>query len=133
MVSMGGLHRSFDYGVGSIAHPGPGFFPLLCSLLLGVFSITLLVSFRPKEADLWAGLKRARVVYVLSILLFYGLLIERLGFFLCNFFALILLFCVIERPKWYALGGASFLIALGFDLFFRVLLQVPFPRGLIGI
>jgi hypothetical protein len=133
IVSMGGLYRSFDYGVGSVAHPGPGFFPLLSSLLLALFSIILLITFQPKELSLWSGLKWTRVIYVSCIMLFYGLFIERLGFLLCNFVALTFLFCAIERPKWYAVGGASLLIALSFDFFFRVLLEIPFPRGLFGL
>jgi len=133
LISSGGFYFSVTYGVGSIAHPGPGFFPLLSTLLVGLFSLALLIVFRSEGERLWSELKWQRVIYVCGVMLFYGLSVEKLGFLLSNFIALVLLSYTIERPRWYVAILLSFAIASAFDVFFRALLGLPVPIGFLRI
>lgn len=133
LISGGGFYFSVRYGIGSIAHPGPGFFPLLSSLLMGLFSLALLIVFHSEGERLWFELKWQRVIYVSGVMLFYGLSVEKLGFLLSNFIALVLLSYTIERPRWYVAILLSSAIASAFDIIFRALLGLPLPIGLLRI
>ena len=128
-------------GLGGISRPEPGFFPFWISAGLTAISLHLMVqSIRERTADellgefetvfSFAGFRRVVVVMVGTAL--FGLLLEALGFFLTTFIFMAFCWLAVDRQPFLrgllisaAVSGASFL------LFVKVL-NVHFPRGLLG-
>lgn len=91
---------SLKYGFGSLSEPGVGFITFFAGAILALLSLLLfLSSFREKEKpaglrELWAGLDVKKVLYVLMLLVVYPVLLRPVGFPLCTFILLFLLFRV---------------------------------------
>jgi putative tricarboxylic transport membrane protein len=115
---------------GKLGSPGPGLTPLLYASVLGVLSLILIVRSFRQQLDVHIVLNWRMVLPILSILLIYSLLIERLGYLVCTFLVMVVLFR-IGRTGWFGsiiFGiGAIFVIHI---LFVRWL-AVPLPRGFI--
>jgi len=125
--------------IGTANDPGPGLFPLLAGLSLTVFSsaIFLRATFQriPEKKNvrsLWATLHWKKVVYTITVLFIYTLLLESAGFLLMTLLLFIFLFRKIEPQKWKLVIGLSVLASLGAYLIFDRILQVQLPRGLFG-
>jgi putative tricarboxylic transport membrane protein len=119
---------------GSIATPGPGFFPLC---LAGGFSVVagvlLVASFRERNVGPGAPLivagRRGQVVAAIVTLVVYAFVLEPLGFVLATFLLMVVLFRAVEPQRWLvALGGAALCAALS-HVVFRMWLGVRLPRG----
>jgi hypothetical protein len=120
--------------LGFLAEPGPGFLPMLLALTLLVFSIVMIVVGR--AGDRVAGIRWTEWRHAAAILgtcAFLALALERLGYRLAIFVALLVLVSVVEKKGWIA--GAIFATAfsLGTHYLFNTLLRVPLPRGPFGI
>lgn len=119
---------------GYLAEPGPGAVPVLLALTLFVCSTVMIVGGRAGErvAEIrWTGWRHA--VAILGACAFMALALERLGYRLTIFIALLALVSVVERKGWIAgllfAGGFS----LGTHYLFNTLLRVPLPQGPFGI
>ena len=129
---------SLKYGFGSLSEPGVGFITFFAGAILALLSLLLfLSSFREKEkpADLlklWTGLDVKKVLYVLLLLVVYPVLLRPVGFPLCTFILLFLLFRVKgSYGIWTTLLASFFVTAVSY-LVFQVWLQVQLPRGILG-
>ncbi len=125
--------ESLRLGVGTRSKLGPGFMPLLVSVLL--FSLCMLVLILDR-----GGAGRARKSstdvktllrpFVFAAVLFaYMLLLDLVGYLILTF-CLIFLMCVIADPRkwlWYVLFAATTTL-LSF-LFFDTLFRLHLPRG----
>src|SRR5262245_30073263 len=119
--------------LGSLANPGPAYFPGALAALLLVAGVAV--------AALGAGAARASSldwrewrhgVAIFATCAFCALALERLGYRLTVVIALTFLVGVIER-RWPAATGAFALaLALGTFWLFDTLLRVPLPRGPFG-
>jgi len=125
--------------IGTANDPGPGLFPFLAGILLTVFSLTIFLkaTFQKKSGktnvrDLWATLHWKKVVYTITVLFIYALLLESAGFLLMTLLLFIFLFRKIEPQKWKLVIGLSVLASVGAYLIFDRMLQVQLPRGLFG-
>ena len=129
---------SLKYGFGSLSEPGVGFITFFAGAMLAFLSLLLFFSsFREKEkpADLgglWAGLDVKKVLYVLVLLVAYTLLLRPVGFPLCTFILLFLLFRVKGTYGIWTMLFASFFVTAVSYLMFQVWLQVQLPRGILG-
>lgn len=119
---------------GFLAEPGPGAMPTLLASALLVCSIALIVAGRPGKraaAIQWTEWRHA--VFILGTCCFMALALERLGFRLTMFVALLALVSILERKGWIAgivfAGGFSF----GSYYLFNALLHVPLPKGPFGL
>ncbi|HJS32935.1 MAG TPA: tripartite tricarboxylate transporter TctB family protein [Alphaproteobacteria bacterium] len=119
--------------VGSLASPGPGYWPLMLAIALGGFAA--LVSLSPGGPTVerigWKETPRAGVI--LAACAFAALAIERLGFRLTVFVVLVVLLGIVERRRPAAAIAVALAIALGSFFLFADLLRVPLPRGPAGI
>jgi putative tricarboxylic transport membrane protein len=119
---------------GFLAEPGPGAMPTLLASTLLVCSIALVIGGRSGKraaAVQWAEGRHA--LFILGTCAFMALALERLGYRLTIFIALLVLVSVLERKGWIAgiAFGAGF--SLGSYYLFNALLHVPLPKGPLGL
>jgi len=121
-------------GLGSLSTPGPGFFPFLNAVGLGLTALVLVVQARHRARH--AGESGSAWPIVLGVaagIAAYGILVEHLGFPLTSFLFLLLCWVVVARePLWRSVMLAAVTVAAAYLLFDR-LLGVRLPRGLLGL
>ena len=120
---------------GSLRRVGPGFFPLVLALLLGVLSLALFIKAihsQEKKID-WPDRQGAiALALVVAAIFGYSLLLKPLGFLLTT-----LLFSLVVY-KFSDLRGrfrpiiASLIATFASILFFKIWLGIPFPAGVLG-
>jgi hypothetical protein len=120
-------------GIGMITRPGPGFFAFLTGVALSLFPLMTLLRtiWNPSMAiETEEPTYRWRnVLLMAATIVGYSLGLEVLGYLAATLIFTILLFCVIQRQKWWIvlLGGtATTLISY---LLFHVWLKVELPIG----
>ena len=117
--------------LGTLRSPGPGFLPLMMSLLLIAFSLFVFVKGLVHPRTFLKGVQwRRQGVLVVSVF-FYGLLLGFAGFLLSTFVLMFVVFGLFSEGKrrWpKALFYAALTALIGW-LVFSVALKVPFPRG----
>jgi hypothetical protein len=119
---------------GFLAEPGPGSVPMLLAIALLVCGIAVVAGGRSgkRMADVqWTEWRHA--VAILGTCAFMALAIERLGYRVSIFVALLFLTGLVEKRGW--VRGLVF--AGGFSLathyLFNTLLRVPLPQGPFGL
>jgi len=125
------VSQAWGLRLGSVAAPGPGFFPLGLAIAFSLVSLGLLVTaFRtppgtaPPPAD--AG-GRVKVLGALGALLVYALTLEWLGFPLATFGLLLFFFKVLQRQRWLVAIGGSLVTSLTTYFIFKLWLGVNLP------
>jgi len=117
---------------GSLARPGPGFFPVVLAAAFSLVCAVLLVGpVRARDADA-APLPRLgwpKVVATMAALFIYALVLEPVGFVAATFVLLLFFFRALERQRWLVALGSSLATALLTYLVFRVWLNVQLPAG----
>jgi putative tricarboxylic transport membrane protein len=119
---------------GTVAAPGPGFFPLGLAVALALVGLGLTVhAWRtdPARADAPTDLRRAAVVGTLVSLLVYALVLEWLGFLLATFALLVFFFRALQRQRWLVVVAGSLATSLLSYLVFKTWLGVNLPGGLL--
>jgi len=119
---------------GTVAAPGPGFFPLSLAVALSLVGIGLIVhAWRtdPAPAEAPTDLRRAAVVGTFVSLLIYALVLEWLGFLLATFALLVFFFRVLQRQSWVVVFAGSLATSLLSYLVFKTWLGVNLPGGLL--
>jgi putative tricarboxylic transport membrane protein len=119
--------------LGSVATPGPAYFPGVLALLLLAAGLALaaLGAGGPRVASLqWHEWRHS--VAIFAACAFCALALERLGYRLTMFAALGFLASVIERKSLAATVVFGAALALGTFWLFDTLLRVPLPRGPFG-
>ncbi len=133
------LH-AYTLGLGKFHEPGPGFIFFLAGALLSMLSaIGLFITFfaKAKEKEplkkLWSGLRWTKIIIVLGGLCAWIFFFNLFGFFLSTFLLLIFLFRAVEPIKWWIAILTAFITILISYAVFDLWLNVPFPKGFIGI
>jgi putative tricarboxylic transport membrane protein len=119
--------------LGSHDCPGPGYFPLLLSVILGVLGLVLLLRGRSSphlRSIRWEEAKHAAAILACSFLATFG--IERLGYRITMILVLGFLFGVVERMKLWQVAILTISLSLGSFWVFDSLLRVILPRGGLG-
>ena len=117
---------------GSIAKPGPGFFPVV---LAGAFSLAclalLIMAWRARDADAAPATLAGwpRMVATMAALFVYAFALETRGFVIATFALLLFFFKALERQRWWTAVAGSALTALVAYLVFRVWLNVQLPAA----
>jgi hypothetical protein len=125
-------------GIGSFRSQGPGFLPLWSGLLLGAFSIILVVTNTLRKQgkrnmrDLWKGVSWGKVVLVLILLVAYAFLLPTAGYLIATFGLIILLFGIVGKTKVWIKAVAGIITVLATYLVFYVWLEVQLPKGIFG-
>jgi hypothetical protein len=138
IVSGGTCIMAYRLGLGGFHNPGPGFFSLGIAVLLGLMSLFLCLkgffqtTKKSKEKKSPEKLIHGKAMAVLGSLLGYGIFFNFLGLAISTFLLMMFLVGVVGQRKWRLALAVSFL-AVAFAYLFMVLLEVPFPRGILGI
>jgi len=117
---------------GTIARPGPGFFPVVLAAAFSLVCIALLVSAmraRDVEGTPGARLGWRKIVAAMAALFVYALALEPAGFVIATFALLLFFFKVIERQRWLGAIAGSLVTACVTYLVFKVWLHVQLPAG----
>ncbi|QXM07060.1 tripartite tricarboxylate transporter TctB family protein [Crassaminicella indica] len=110
-------------------------YPTFVALVLGFLSILFIIKTAiskevEKEKKIFDGFEVKQFIFVFSMATFYIVLIQILGYFVSTFLFLIITLCGLKANKLYALCTS-----VGFSIFvlilFKILLNVPLPRGFI--
>jgi putative tricarboxylic transport membrane protein len=122
-------------GLGSAAEPGSGFILFWSGAVLAALS---LVVFADSIREAGEGrhelgsISWPKVFLILAALVFYGLLLERLGFILTSFLLLSFLLGTGEGAKWPTVLGVAIAAALGSFALFDLWLKIRLPQGVLG-
>jgi hypothetical protein len=119
--------------LGTHGRPGPGYFPLLLSAILGILGLLLFLQGRSSphlRSTHWGEAKHAAAILACSFLATFG--IERLGYRITMILILGFLFGVVERLKLWQVFVLTIGLSLGSFWVFDSLLRVILPRGGFG-
>jgi len=120
---------------GTVAAPGPGFFPLCLAAGLCLVSLGLLVQARrlaPGGAAPAGAVQPVAVAGTLGALLAYAMVLERLGFLLATFLLLVFFFKALQRQSWLVVVSGSLATSLLSWVVFKMWLGVNLPSGLVS-
>jgi hypothetical protein len=129
-------------GLGSFRRPGPGLVFFLSALLfMALTAIDLVGTFfgesgkdkGSEEGPLWVEVRWQKVLIVLGGLSLYIYFFNVLGFIVSTFLLMMFLFKAVEPTKWWVAIASSIITIIFSYLVFEIWLQVPFPRGVLGI
>jgi Tripartite tricarboxylate transporter TctB family len=84
------------------------------------------------ERQEFSGTNWRKVILVLAALVFYGLLLEKLGFVLTTFVLFSFLLWISAETKWLTLLAVASAAALGSYALFEIWLQIRLPKGIFG-
>ncbi len=124
------LWESYKLPFGTVRDPGPGTVPVLLALTLLVCSLAVVAggaAARPVAALPWT--ERRHAVAILGACVFMALTLERFGYRLTIFVALLGLLALLEKKRWFVAAGFALGFALGTYFLFNTLLRVPLPLG----
>lgn len=127
------LWESLRLGLGSLQKPGSGFLSFCTGVILSVICLIELRKNWGKQDLLKVLPSSRRVIIALISLIVYSIVLETVGFIVATFFLVGIVFHLAEPRRWWALLGMSALVTLLVYLVFGILLQVNFPRGILGI
>jgi hypothetical protein len=119
---------------GTIREPGAGAVPVLLALTLLACSLAVIGAgaAAPRVTDLpWQEWRHG--VAILGACAFMAVTLERLGYRLAVFLALLALVALVERKGWIAGAVFAGAFSLGSHYLFHTLLRVPLPQGPLGL
>jgi hypothetical protein len=119
---------------GFLAEPGAGAMPTILAFALLACSVALIIGGRSSKraaAVQWTEWRHA--VFILGTCAFMAVALERLGYRLTIFIALLTLVSILEKKGW--LAGVVFAGCFSFGTYylFNALLHVPLPLGPFGL
>ena len=118
--------------VGTLSQPGPGFFPFLGGVVLGLLSlIQLLKSIKTRDSISLPGLTSSKFLLAIGATLAYLLLLEQIGFVTITFLFLFLLFR-LEYKRWVISTALALAGAVSSYALFRLWLKTQLPAGPFG-
>ena len=126
---------SYQLELGNFKNLGPGFMPFCVGVLLIICAIPILIdSYASSRLDLPQNGKRLledfqKPASVLATLLFYVLLLNKLGFILTAFITLLLLNKIAGLGKWTTVLLFAVVTALATYVLFVIILNVQLPSG----
>jgi putative tricarboxylic transport membrane protein len=126
---------AFKLGLGAMSDPGPGFLPFYTGVIISLLSLfnlgrlARLGRVNEDPAAISPAINCKRAVYVVLILFFYSILLEKLGYLITTFLAMLLLFGIYERKRWWVAVVGSIIVTVITYVVFHVLLNVQLPEG----
>lgn len=119
---------SWRLGIGSLADPGPGLWPLIVSVSMVVFATLVLFQSRPTGSQERFGRESAIVAVAVVSLLGYAFLFERVGFEIPTVAILVLWLKVLGRESWRVTIVVSLAATVVTYLLFIIGLGVALPH-----
>ena len=119
---------------GTYSNPGPGFFPLVSGLILGVLSLLVLVqSFHLplRNPETMKEYHPFKVAVTITSLVLYASLMELTGFLIVTFLFTLWLLRVVGRKQWSTCLLGAVIISVGCEVVFNIIFQANLPKGFI--
>lgn len=128
--------ESYRLGLSTANRPGPGFFPFIAAVGIGLIAGSRLInSLRVHTPDdhstLGVAGEAGLVLGVIAGMMAYAFLLDLLGFLLCTFLLVAFYLRLIAARRWTSALNFAAVVALLSHLFFDVLLKAELPRGLL--
>ena len=129
--------ESYRLGLSTANRPGPGFFPFIATLGIGLIAAFRLVnsirkSSPDENSELGLAGEARLVAYVIAGMMAYAFALNLLGFLLCTFLLVAFYLKVIAARGWLVTLSFAAAVALASHVFFDVLLKADLPRGLLS-
>ena len=128
------IYLAFKLPWGRISKPGPGVFPLVLSVVIGLLAFVLLLTTLRSKKEPGAEeipTTKWRLLYLLGDLCLYAFLFRSLGFLISTWIFLVALQPIVKK-KWIPVLLGSMFISFCFLFFFSYLLKVELPMGILG-
>jgi putative tricarboxylic transport membrane protein len=128
------IYLAFKLPWGRISKPGPGVFPLVLSVVIGLLAFVLLLTTLRLNKESGAEeipTTKWRLLYLLGDLCLYAFLFRSLGFLISTWIFLVALQPIVKK-KWIPVLLGSMFISFCFLFFFSYLLKVELPMGILG-
>lgn len=126
---------SMQMEVGRLNAPGPGFYPLVTGLALGIFSILILIQARKETSEavrFWAPNANKRgILSAFIIILIYAVLLERIGFLGTSVIFFILVSRFMSGHRWKTAIFFALIASFATYGVFKFLLNAPLPQGIL--
>jgi putative tricarboxylic transport membrane protein len=127
---------SLPLQVGTLTSPGSGFFPLVTGLVLGIFSILIVLQAGKAGREtvrFWAPEANTKGIYLTAFfILVYALLLERLGFIGTTILFFLLVSRFVSSHRWTTAFFFALVTSLATYFVFSYLLHTPLPPGIVG-
>jgi len=130
--------ESIQVSLGTFHSPGPGFLPFWAGVVLGTFSIILIVTTflnkrgKGKLKEMWKGVGWKKVILVLFSLFLYIILLPRIGYMIATFGLMIFMSGVIKRSKLWIEVVIPLITVLASYFIFNTWLGIQLPKGIFG-
>ena len=130
--------ESYQVSLGTFHSPGPGFLPFWAGVVLGTFSIILIVTTflnkrgKGKLIAMWKGVGWKKVILVLFSLFLYIILLPRIGYMIATFGLMIFMSGVIKRSKLWIEVVIPLITVLASYFIFNTWLGIQLPKGIFG-
>jgi putative tricarboxylic transport membrane protein len=129
--------ESYRLGLSMAHRPGPGFFPFIATLGIGLIAALRLLTHARKgapddSAEARMGGELGLVACVVAGIVAYAVLLDTLGFFVCTFLLVAFYLKVIAARRWLVSLCFASAVAVTSHFFFDGLLKAELPRGLLG-
>lgn len=122
-----GIHAFTSMDVGTLEEMGPGFFPVMLSVILAFLATLVGFTSLPADAPVLRVLKPKPLILVVAAPLIFAVSIRSLGLVLAVFITTL----IVSFASRYATVKQSLLLAAGFTVFcvvlFGYLLNLPIP------
>ncbi len=126
---------SLQLKIGTFTSPGSGFFPLFTGIMLGFFSVLILIEaikLKKEDISFWMPNANKKAIYLTFLLiLLYALLLERFGFIGTSLIFFLLISRLVFSLRWVTSIFFSIITSFGIYLIFKILLRAPLPKGII--
>jgi putative tricarboxylic transport membrane protein len=124
------------FKLGTSSEPGSGLLPFISGVVICICSaITFLLAVKEKSGrakEIWNHVQFRKLLFVFIVLLFYALMMEKLGFILCTFGMVFLLVKFVDPQSWVTSILAAGASSVASYLLFETWLQTQLPRGILG-
>jgi len=135
IVSLGICVGSLSHRVGVLTAPGPGFFPLVMGLVLGIFSVLILVQAKKERTEpvrFWAPDANKRgIALTFLFILVYALLLERAGFIATTILFFLLVSRFVCGHRWRTAVFFAVVTSFATYFVFSILIHAPLPVGIV--
>jgi hypothetical protein len=127
-IGVGGALLALDYGLGSLARPGPGLWPFAVSVLIVGLSLLLLVIGR--RLDDSEAFSRNSLLVLVGTLTFVGLavLMPRIGFEIPTLLLSVVWLRWLGGESWRSTVTVAVLTTAAFYALFILALRIPLPH-----
>jgi putative tricarboxylic transport membrane protein len=127
--------KAARFPLGELKRVGPGFFPLILAIALGVLSLALLKKSLKQDGkvdtvhwpDQWRG-----IILAFVSLFIYALVLDQVGFIITTLVFTLVLFKYAYPKRWLLPLIGSITATVSSFTLFKKILAIPLPSGILG-